>query len=52
MLIILKIMLNVTGNQGCGLAMVANIKKHPFTVIMSKGNSEQRRIMMNALGMR
>lgn len=29
---------------------VANIKKHPFTVVMSKGNSEQRRIMMNGLG--
>ena len=39
-----------SGNQGAGLAMVSNIKKHPFTVIMSKGNSEQRRIMMNALG--
>lgn len=39
-----------SGNQGSGLAMCANILKHPFTAVMSKGNSEQRRIMMNGLG--
>ena len=39
-----------SGNQGAGLAMCANILGHRFTVIMSKGNSEQRRIMMNGLG--
>lgn len=39
-----------SGNQGSGLAMCANVLKHPFTAVMSKGNSEQRRIMMNGLG--
>ncbi|KAK4337146.1 hypothetical protein RND71_043364 [Anisodus tanguticus] len=39
-----------SGNQGTGLAMVANVLKHPFTAIMSKGNSDQRKIMMKGLG--
>ena len=30
--------------------MCANVLKHPFTAIMSEGNSEQRRIFMNGLG--
>lgn len=30
--------------------MVSNVQRHKFTAIMSKGNSEQRRIMLNGLG--
>lgn len=30
--------------------MCANVLKHPFTAVMSEGNSEQRRIFMNGLG--
>jgi cysteine synthase A len=39
-----------SGNQGCGLAMVAAVLGHPLTTVMSKGNSPQRATMMRALG--
>ncbi|KAJ6635220.1 Cysteine synthase B [Pseudolycoriella hygida] len=39
-----------SGNQGCGLAMVAAVLQHPLTTVMSKGNSPQRATMMRALG--
>ena len=39
-----------SGNQGCGLAMVAAVMGHPITTVMSKGNSPQRAAMMRALG--
>nr|6PMU_A Chain A, Beta-cyanoalanine synthase [Tetranychus urticae]6PMU_B Chain B, Beta-cyanoalanine synthase [Tetranychus urticae]7MFJ_AAA Chain AAA, Beta-cyanoalanine synthase [Tetranychus urticae]7MFJ_BBB Chain BBB, Beta-cyanoalanine synthase [Tetranychus urticae] len=39
-----------SGNQGGGIACVTAVMGHPFTVTMSKGNSPQRAIMMNALG--
>ncbi|XP_022129096.2 putative inactive cysteine synthase 2 [Pieris rapae] len=39
-----------SGNQGCGLAIVCAIYGHPLTVTMSKGNSVQRAIHMEALG--
>ncbi|CAH4027287.1 cysteine synthase-like [Pieris brassicae] len=39
-----------SGNQGCGLAVVCSIMGHPLTVTMSKGNSIQRVIHMEALG--
>jgi len=39
-----------SGNQGCGLAMVAAVLGHPITTVMSKGNSPQRAAMMRALG--
>ncbi|CAG2119306.1 unnamed protein product, partial [Medioppia subpectinata] len=31
-----------SGNQGCGLAIVAAVLKHPLTLTMSAGNSPQR----------
>lgn len=39
-----------SGNQGCGLALVTAVLKHPLTTVMSKGNSPQRATMMRALG--
>nr|ASJ26365.1 beta-cyanoalanine synthase [Gonepteryx rhamni] len=39
-----------SGNQGCGLAVVCAVLGHPLTVTMSKGNSVQRAIHMEALG--
>ncbi|XP_013190576.1 cysteine synthase A-like [Amyelois transitella] len=39
-----------SGNQGCGLAVVCSVLGHPLTVTMSKGNSVQRALHMEALG--
>ena len=39
-----------SGNQGCGLALVAAVMGHPITLTMSAGNSPQRAVMMRALG--
>ncbi|CAG5025194.1 unnamed protein product [Parnassius apollo] len=39
-----------SGNQGCGLAIVCAILGHPLTLTMSKGNSVQRALHMEALG--
>lgn len=39
-----------SGNQGCGLAVVCAVLKHSLTLTMSKGNSVQRAIHMEALG--
>lgn len=39
-----------SGNQGCGLAVVCAVLGHPLTLTMSKGNSYQRAIHMEALG--
>lgn len=39
-----------SGNQGCGLAVVCAVLGHPLTLAMSKGNSVQRAIHMEALG--
>ncbi|KAJ0176281.1 hypothetical protein K1T71_008455 [Dendrolimus kikuchii] len=39
-----------SGNQGCGLAVVCAVLGHHLTVTMSKGNSVQRCIHMEALG--
>ena len=39
-----------SGNQGCGLAVVCAVLGHQLTVTMSKGNSVQRAIHMEALG--
>jgi len=39
-----------SGNTGAGLAIVCTITGHPFVAVMSKGNSEERAIMMQALG--
>ncbi|KAJ8716248.1 hypothetical protein PYW08_013533 [Mythimna loreyi] len=39
-----------SGNQGCGLAVVCAVLGHPLTLTMSKGNSAQRAIHMEALG--
>ncbi|CAG2117412.1 unnamed protein product, partial [Medioppia subpectinata] len=39
-----------SGNQGCGLAVVAAVLGHPLTLTMSAGNSPQRASMMRALG--
>ncbi|XP_038209883.1 putative inactive cysteine synthase 2 [Zerene cesonia] len=39
-----------SGNQGCGLAVVCAVLGHPLTLTMSKGNSVQRAIHMEALG--
>lgn len=46
-----KPVLEVTsGNQGCGLAVVCAVLGHPLTLTMSKGNSVQRALHMEALG--
>ncbi|CAJ1944507.1 unnamed protein product [Cylindrotheca closterium] len=39
-----------SGNTGTGLAIVCGVLGHPFTAVMSKGNSMERARMMNALG--
>lgn len=39
-----------SGNQGIGLAVVCAVLGHPLTVTMSKGNSVQRAMHMEALG--
>ncbi|XP_063531346.1 cysteine synthase-like [Cydia strobilella] len=39
-----------SGNQGTGLAVVCSVLGHPLTLTMSKGNSVQRAIHMEALG--
>jgi cysteine synthase A len=39
-----------SGNTGTGLAIVAACRGHPFTAVMSKGNSVERARMMRALG--
>lgn len=41
-----------SGNQGCGLATVCAVLGHPLTMTMSKGNSIQRALHMEALGAR
>lgn len=39
-----------SGNTGTGLAIVCSILGHPFTAVMSRGNSVERARMMSALG--
>lgn len=39
-----------SGNTGTGLAMVCQVLGHPFVAVMSRGNSEERGRMMEALG--
>lgn len=39
-----------SGNQGCGLAMVATVLGHPATLTMSSGYSKQRVEMMKCFG--
>ncbi|XP_034831506.1 cysteine synthase-like [Maniola hyperantus] len=39
-----------SGNQGCGIAVVCAVLGHHATLTMSKGNSVQRAIHMEALG--
>jgi cysteine synthase len=39
-----------SGNTGTGLAIVCKAKGYPFVAVMSKGNSEERAVMMRALG--
>ena len=39
-----------SGNTGTGLSIVCGVKGYPFTAVMSKGNSEERVRMMEALG--
>jgi cysteine synthase len=39
-----------SGNTGTGLAIVCQALGHPFIAVISKGNSIERAIMMNALG--
>lgn len=39
-----------SGNMGIGLAIACAIKGHPFTAVMSAGNSRERRRVMKALG--
>lgn len=39
-----------SGNTGTGLAIVCGVLGHPFTAVMSKGNSMERARMMRALG--
>jgi cysteine synthase A len=39
-----------SGNTGIGLAIVCSCFGHPFTAVMSKGNSIERARMMKALG--
>jgi cysteine synthase A len=41
-----------SGNTGTGLAIVCSVKGHPFTAVMSKGNTVERARMMSALGAR
>lgn len=39
-----------SGNMGTGLAIVCAAKGYPFTAVMSEGNSQERAVMMRALG--
>ena len=39
-----------SGNTGTGLAIVCAVRDHPFTAVMSQGNSTERARMMRALG--
>lgn len=39
-----------SGNTGTGLAIVCRALGHPFTAVMSRGNSVERQRMMQALG--
>ncbi len=39
-----------SGNTGTGLAIVCQAMGHPFIAVISRGNSIERAIMMNALG--
>ena len=39
-----------SGNMGTGLAIVCGVLGHPFTAVMSAGNSVERARMMRALG--
>ncbi|KAJ6222318.1 hypothetical protein RDWZM_000863 [Blomia tropicalis] len=39
-----------SGNQGCGIALVAALMNHPCTLTMSAGNSPQRAEMMRGFG--
>ena len=39
-----------SGNTGTGLSIVCAVKGYPFVAVMSKGNSTERRRMMQALG--
>jgi cysteine synthase A len=39
-----------SGNTGTGLAIVCAVKGYPFVAVMSRGNSEERAMMMRALG--
>jgi cysteine synthase A len=39
-----------SGNTGTGLAIVCQSLGHPFIAVISRGNSIERAIMMNALG--
>ncbi|HET9310234.1 MAG TPA: cysteine synthase family protein [Actinomycetota bacterium] len=39
-----------SGNTGTGLAIVCAVTGHPFVAVMSAGNSEERALMMRALG--
>lgn len=39
-----------SGNTGTGLAIVCNVLGHPFSAVMSRGNSLERARMMRALG--
>lgn len=41
-----------SGNMGAGLAVVCAVLGHPFTAVMSSGNSPQRAAMLTALGAR
>jgi cysteine synthase len=41
-----------SGNMGAGLAVVCVATSHPFTAVMSRGNSPARRAQMEALGAR
>jgi len=39
-----------SGNMGAGLAVVCNVLGHPFTAVMSEGNSRNRAQMLKDLG--
>lgn len=39
-----------SGNMGAGLAVVCAVLGHPFTAVMSAGNSPERKVMLEALG--
>lgn len=41
---------STSGNTGTGLAIVCAVRGHPFTAVMSEGNSRERAWMMRALG--